>query len=552
MQSRQKSQQKQDPYANLSASELLALLAEKDQLLAQNKDTLQAQQHHISHNDQLIEEKNKYIQEKNKQIQGQSRHILLLEEYLRLARVQRFGASSEKLACQSDLFDEAELEVTLSECESQLDDEELVRPRAKKRKRGFNSDLARTQIYLKLSEAAKAGALKTFFTKVKEELEFIPAQVRVLEYWQEKAVFEQNGKDLIVAAPRPVHPLGKCFASPSLLAYIVASKYADGLPLYRLEGMLKRYGGDISRSNMANWIIRLQDVFQPLINLIRETQLEGDYLQGDETRMPVLKETGKTAQSDKWMWVIRGGPPGKPSVLLEYDPSRAGSVPIRLLEGFTGVLQADGYSGYNPVCQANGITRIGCFDHARRKFVEASRAAQTKGSNQKSTGPSKADVALGKIRKLYAIEKKIKELDDEEKKQVRQELSLPVLDALKSWLEKNLSRVPKGGLMYKAISYTLNQWGYLVGYCEEGKLHISNALAENAIRPFAVGRRAWLFADTSRGARASASCYSLVETAKANNLEPYAYLNHVLRNIGGADTVEKFEALLPWNMKTEE
>ena len=170
------------------------------------------------------------------------------------------------------------------------------------------------QIHLALTDEEKAGATKTFFTKVKEELEFIPAQVKVLEYWQEKAVFNSGGEDVIVAAQRPAHPLGKCFASPALLAYIIASKYADGLPLYRLEGMLRRYGGDISRSNMANWIVRLQDVFQPLINLIREVQLEGNYLQADETRIQVLKEAGKTAQSDKWMWVIRGGPPDKQSV----------------------------------------------------------------------------------------------------------------------------------------------------------------------------------------------------------------------------------------------
>ncbi len=537
MQSAVKKQQKQGSYERLSASELLAVLAEKDQLLEEKDELLHAHQKHLGDKDRVID--------------NQSKRISLLEEYLRLATIQKFGASSEKMAFQSDLFDEAELEVALSDLEEQLPEEDRVRPQKKKRKRGFSDTLQRVQIHLALTDEEKAGAIKTFFTKVKEELEFIPAQVRVLEYWQEKAVFNHGGEESIVSAQRPIHPLGKCFASPSLLAYIVASKYADGLPLYRLEGILKRYGGDISRSNMAHWIIRLHDVFLPLINLIKESQLEGDYLQGDETRMPVLKETGKTAQSDKWMWVIRGGPPGKPAVLFEYDPSRAGSVPVRLLEGFKGVLQADGYSGYNQVCRANGITRIGCFDHARRKFVEASRAAQTTGSKKKTAHPSKADVALGKIRRLYAIEKEIKDLDNGKKKQARQALSLPILKDLKSWLEKNVSRVPKDGLVYKAISYTLNQWDYLIGYCEDGKLHISNALAENAIRPFAVGRRAWLFADTSRGARASATCYSLVESAKANDLEPYAYLRHVLAHIGEADTVEKFEALLPWNMKTE-
>ncbi len=542
MQSAIKKQQKQGCYENLSVAELLVALAVKDQIL-EDKCL-------------LLEEKNevhqKHLGDKNHIILEQGKRIVLLEEYLRLATVQKFGASSEKLAFQSDLFDEAEIEVALSELEEQLPEEDRVRPQKKKRKRGFSDKLQRVQIHLALTDEEKEGAAKTFFTKVKEELEFIPAQVKVLEYWQEKAVFNIDGEDVIVAAQRPAHPLGKCFASPALLAYIIASKYADGLPLYRLEGMLKRYGGDISRSNMAHWIVRLQDVFQPLINLIREVQLEGNYLQADETRIQVLKETGKTAQSDKWMWVIRGGPPDKQSVLFEYDPSRAGAVAERLLDGFGGVLQADGYSGYSKVCRIAGITRIGCFDHARRKFVEASRAAETRSTQKKVGQPTKADVALSKIRRLYAIEKSIKDLEHDKKKQARQSLSVPILEDLKPWLEKNVSRVPKDSLTHKAITYTLNQWEYLIGYCEDGQLNISNALAENAIRPFAVGRRAWLFADTSRGARASATCYSLVESAKANGLEPYAYLQHVLAHIAAADTVEKLEALLPWNMEIEE
>jgi hypothetical protein len=157
--------------------------------------------------------------------------------------------------------------------------------------------------------------------------------------------------------------LGKCIASVQLLAYILISKYADALPLYRLEKILKRYGGNITRTAMANWIIRLDDVFKPLINLMREQQLEGDYLQADETRVQVPKEDGKPATSDKWMWLIRGGPPDQPAVLFEYDASRSEEVPSRLLDGFAGVLQTDGYAGYNQVCRDNPITRIGCWDH---------------------------------------------------------------------------------------------------------------------------------------------------------------------------------------------
>jgi hypothetical protein len=205
----------------------------------------------------------------------------------------------------------------------------------------------------------------------------------------------------------------------------------------------------------------------------------------------VLKEDGKTAQSQKWMWVTRGGPPDKPSVLFAYDPSRAGEVAGRLLDGFTGGLQIDGYSGYAAVCAQQGIRRIGCWDHARRKFVEASRAGSVGKKKGKAKGRvAKADVALGHIRELYAIERKIADRSPEERHRARQALSVPKLEALK----------------------------------------------------------AWLFADTTRGAHASATMYSLIETAKANDLEPRAYLLHVLERIGAAETLDAVEALMPWNV----
>ena len=500
----------------------------------------------IAEKDGLIEQKDHLIAEHMRIIAEQQKLLRLMEEQLRLARQRRFGASSEKVSFQGDFFDEAELEVALSDVEAQLPDEAPSKPPRKKRE-GFSDRLPRIQIHLPLSDEEKAGASKTFFAKVKEELDIIPAKAQIIEYWQEKAVFEgENGESMIKAAARPVHPLGKCMASVQLLAYILVAKYADALPLYRLEQILQRYGGSISRTTMANWIIRLDDVFKPLINLLREHQLGGDYLQADETRLQVLKEDGKPATSDKWMWLIRGGPPNQPAVLFEYDASRSEDVPSRLLDGFEGVLQVDGYAGYNQVCRDNRITRIGCWDHARRKFVEASKAAPAKKKGEKV---SKADVAIGKIRKLYKIEDRIKDLEPEQKTALRQQLSQPILDDLHPWLQANSRRVPKDSLTWKAISYTLNQWDLLIGYVQDGRLHISNALAENAIRPFAVGRRNWLFADTPRGARASATCYSLIETAKANGLEPYDYLRHLLQNIAAADTVEKLEALLPWNMK---
>ena len=257
---------------------------------------------------------------------------------------------------------------------------------------------------------------------------------------------------------------------------------------------------------------------------------------------------GKTAQSDKWMWVTRGGPPGKPTVLFEYDPTRAGQVPARLLDGFNGVLQVDGYAGYANVCRQLNLPRIGCMDHARRKFIEACRAGTPSNKKTKKGAPSKADVAIGYISKLYAIERKIADLSSDEKYHARQTLALPILNEFKPWLERNVNTVLKDSLTYKAINYMLNHWDSLVAYCDYGYVNISNALAENAIRPFAVGRRNWLFADSSRGAKASATCYSLIETAKANHVEPASYIKYVLDNIAEATTVEKLEALLPWNV----
>jgi|TARA_R110000823_G_C15928353_1_gene499267 transposase len=528
------------PYEGLSASDLLAILAEKDAFI-----TAREQQ----------------VQERDRAIRERDTRIKLLEEQLRLATIRKFAASSEKLPFQITLFDEVELEAALRELDEQLDldgtpddqgDAAQQRRRSRKRQRGFSAALRRERIELLLADADKEGALKTFFSKVKEELSYIPPQLKVIEYWQEKAVFavtEAGGiEERIVAAPRPVPPLGKCFAHSSLLAYLITAKYADGLPLYRLEGILKREGHGVSRSVMANWIIRLEDVFRPLMNLLREEQNSCRYLQADETRIQVLKEDGKTAQAQKWMWVTRGGPPDRPSVLFAYDPSRSGEVAERLLDGFTGILQADGYSGYGAVCKQQGIRRIGCWDHARRKFVEASRASPAGGGKGKQGRVSKADVALSYIRRLYAIEREIADRSPAEKYRARQALSVPKLAEFKAWLTKNQSRVLKDSLTRKAIDYALNQWELLLGYCDDGELNISNALAENAIRPFAVGRKAWLFADTTRGAHASATMYSLIETAKANSLEPRTYLLHILERIGAADTVEKLEALLPWNV----
>ena len=379
----------------------------------------------------------------------------------------------------------------------------------------------------------------------------MPAKVQIPEYFQEKAIFadsEDKDSRSVKSAILPKHPLVRSMGSINLIAHVIISKYADGLPLYRMEGILSRYGGDISRATQANRVIKLAHQLQPLINLMREQQVSGDIIQMDETLLKVLKESGLKATSDKYMWVSRGGPPGQTSVLFEYDPSRKKKVSLRLLEDFSGYLQTDGYSGYNAVCIKNNATSAGCWEHARRKFREAQSSTQPR--DKKTQKPGKADMALAQINKLYRIERTIKEVSVDEKLKVRQKESIPVLEKPGGWIDRNLDKVPKDSLTGKALTYVNNQWDKLVVYCEDGRLNISNVLAENAIRPFVVGRKAWLFSDTLKGAYASSVHYSLIETAKANHLEPYAYLVHVLNELPYADTVEKIEALLPWNFKT--
>jgi hypothetical protein len=293
-------------------------------------------------------------------------------------------------------------------------------------------------------------------------------------------------------------------------------------------------------------MIGISKQLQPLINLLQESQRAGYIIQADETRIQVLKEPDKSPRSDKYMWVTLGGLPDQKSVIFEYNKSRSSTVPLEILEGFSGYLQTDGYAGYNSACKEYELTHVGCWDHARRKFTDA-QAAMPK--NKKNSRLSKADMALSYINKLYVIERNIKNLSIDDKKTARQEQSVPLLNKLKMFLEKNQPLIPKDSLTGKALTYLNNQWDKLVVYCENGELNISNILAENAIRPFVIGRKAWLFADTPNGANASAILYSFLETAKINKLEPYDYLVKVLKLLPYADCVEKYEALLPWNIK---
>lgn len=500
------------------------------------------------------------LEEQKATVINQQALIAVLEEKLRARTIEKYAASSESNPGQPRLFNDVEQEADAHAEEEQAgnaDDSQNQSAGAGKKKKpnkrtGLNPDIDRVQQFITLTDEQRENAKDTFFVMVKEELDITPAKVQVIQWMQEKAVYtDEQGKRVVEAAARDPHPLGKSVASVSLLAYLIIAKYCDGLPLYRLEGILKRYGGSINRSTMACWLVRLSKQLQCVVNLLQEVQLTADYLQGDETRQQVLKEPGSDPTGDKWIWVIRGGPPAKPVVFFHYNKSRRGNVARELLDGFTGrYYQCDGYAGQKMAVGDKEVTVIGCMDHARRKFVKAEKAITKKARAGK---PAKCIVARSKIDALYRIEREMKklELTDSQRYAYRQKHAIPKLAALKTWLLDNEGKVTKDSLTYEAIKYALNQWDNLAAYCDHGQLHISNVLVENAIRPFAVGRRAWLFSDTPSGAKAGAVFFTLIETAKANGIDPFCYMLHLCKHIASAESVSDVEALLPWNVKSQ-
>jgi hypothetical protein len=292
------------------------------------------------------------------------------------------------------------------------------------------------------------------------------------------------------------------------------------------------------------------DLVEPLMERIRAEVRAYDLVQCDETPFQVLKEAGKRAQSLSYLWALRGGDAAHPLIYYEYDPSRSAEVPKRLLRHYQGYLQTDGYEGYTALGHEPGITHVGCWAHARRKFDEALRGqgkTKKKGAKQTTKG-SRARQALSQIQALYRIERELKEATPEERYAARQERTKPLVEKLRSWLDASIDSVPPQSLTGKAMHYLARQWPKLIRVLEDGRLPLDTNLVENAIRPFVVGRKNWLFADTVAGARASANLYGLIETAKANGIEPNRYLTHLFEVLPAITSPDQLDALLSQNL----
>jgi transposase len=484
--------------------------------------------------------------------------IAILEEQLRLATVKSFAPKSEKLSAlaQMDLFNEAE---ALAGADALATDAtEIMVPahaRARGKRKPIDASLPRVRVEHDILDEQKTCACGCRLSRIgeitSEQFDLIPARAQVLSHVRFKYACRacegtSHEGPAVVTATMPAQPIPKSNASPGLLAHIATAKFADGLPLYRLEGILARDRIVVPRTTQASWMIRLGDMIVPLINLCHETQLSYDILQMDETSVQVLKEDGRPAQTKSYMWVRRGGPPGQRIILFDYAASRAGAIPMRLLDEDKGYLQSDAYSGYSAPARREGVIHIGCLDHARRKFVEAVKAQHAIAGTERGLAPE----ALLIIRRIYVVEKLARDagMTAEQRHRLRNDKARPIWDELRVWLDRNRNATPPQSLTGKAVGYLADEWPRLIRYLDDGRIEASNVLCENAIRPFVVGRKAWLFCDTPAGAHASARLYSLVESAKANGLNVYDYLKRVFTLLPQATTLADVEALLPWNV----
>lgn len=467
-----------------------------------------------------------------------------LKEQLGLARLDRFGASSEKYPAQDDFFNEAE---TCDEGPDDAAETATVEQHQRKKpgRKPLPKDLPRERVVHDLADDDKVctccgGELHVIGEEVSEQLDIVPAQVRVLE--RVKLKYGCRGcEEGVTTAPAPAQPIPGSLASPGTLAYVITAKYCDALPLYRQSAILARMGIDLSRSTLSHWMVRSAEQLEALYLRLHQYLLSEPILHADETRVQVLKEPGRAAQSSSYMWLYRSGRESPhPIVLFDYQPGRGGAYPQAFLSGFAGYLHADGYAAYETL---DAVQLVGCWAHARRKFDEAIKLLP---KALQQTG--KGMVAINLIQKLYRLEKRIRDLPPEERHAQRQAEARPVLEAFKAWLDKSAAQGLPKSKMGQAVQYCLNQWPKLLGYLADGRLEIDNNRAERDIRPFTTGRKNWLFSNTPRGARSSAILYSLVMTARANNVNPYHYLRAVLTRLPNLSPNDSLDELLPWNM----
>lgn len=476
------------------------------------------------------------------------------EEQFRLSQKRRFGTSSEQTHSeQLQLFNEAEVEAKPSLAEPTMEDISSYRRRKKQGQRQEQlEDLPVETIEYRLPPEEQVCSncgegLHEMSTEVRQEIKIIPARAQVVKHvryvYACRRCEREDMKTPIVTAPMPAPVLPGSLASPSAMAHIMTQKYVEGLPLYRQEQQLARLGIGLSRQTLANWMIQGADRWlRPLYERMHEHLLKQDILCADETTLQVLREPGRSAESTSYIWLYRTGRYGPGIVLYDYQTTRASKHTRQFLSGFKGYLHVDGYAGYNGLPDT---TLVGCWAHARRKFDESLKALPA----GKRDAPVTAKEGLEFCNRLFAIEREIHDAPPEERHKIRLERSRPVVEAFSAWLRQQSPRVLPKSAFGQAISYCRNQWDKLVAFLEDGRLELDNNRSERSIKPFVIGRKNWMFANTPRGAKASATIYSIVESAKENSLNPYSYLQYLFERLPNVDLQNHnaMDELLPWS-----
>ena len=506
--------------------------------------------------DEIAKRDNTILLQQNS-IKDLQRQVDNLTEIILQMRHDKFGPSSEKTVREDEsdgkqlsIFNEVELEADANVPEPIRRNANGLAPRGKRVRRAeIIGELPIEEMPLEIAEEELIcprcnEEMKPLGKEiVRDELQYIPAKLKVIRYVRysyECPACKHTDHPVIMKAPVPTSLMNHSLATPSSVAWVMYQKYVQAVPLYRQEKEWERMGLMLSRATMAYWVNQCSDrYFDPIIRHLRSILLDRDIVHVDETPVQVLKEDGKKPQTKSYMWLYRTGNDGKdPVILYDYQPSRSGDNAAAYLKDFKGYVHSDGYSGYNKL---QGITRCGCWAHLRRKFVEAIPKGKASGANG-----TNAEIGRDYCDRLFMIEDELKDLSPEDRYTQRLEREKPVLEAFWSWLDTVI--VLRGSNLAKAVQYALNQKPYMENYLLDGRCSLSNNAAENAIRPFVTGRKNWLFADTPKGASASAAIYSIIETAKANGLDLYKYLQLLLMYMPDWDNSEEYlEDLMPWS-----
>ena len=496
----------------------------------------------MNHQLEVIDNKDSVIEQKDKTISD-------LQEKLDYMIRQKFASSSEKFPNnQPSLFqDDSEIAI-----EEDTEDEKITYSRKKRGNKKLPPEsLPHIRVEHDLDEESKICECGCQLKRIKEisskQYDIIPAEFRVIDNVRFTYVCSSNCGAKPKTSKLIPQVLPKHQVSASFLATIAVEKFEDAMPLDRqVKKYRNRFGVAFTTTTFSSWMIKASELrLQPLIDKLNSIQMNSGYIQADETTLQVLNEKGKTAKQKSYIW-LKASTDKHPIVLMHYSSNRNEKTAESLFNGFTGYMQTDGYAGYNIVANKEGVAQLGCWAHSRRRFADILKSGVSDAVSKRY-----AKELVDMVAKLYKIEKDIKDDPPDKKKQVREEKSVLIIKDISEWCDKYfLNAHAIGGAIARAFTYLKNQLPKLSIYTEDGRLNIDNNIAENHVRPIAVGRKNWLFATSAKGATALCNWYSIIETAKANNLDAYKYLKHILTELPIYEAKGKdIESLLPWNVE---